>query len=217
MGYMLFIRRFFLLFLTFSWIVTPLYANADEEVENKIYVTESDSKLNAVIEGAGNTTIRLKPKEQVLWKDASGYLGAALSSDRFYVVSTTSGAWKEFRLKPQEAEGATASLSPFIAVLATNDRAVCYNISMNSFFEIRLPVRSELVAVKAGKHVAVVATTDKLFGIRKSSSSFTDARLKVGERVSEIDVTANKVVVRTSDRLLSFVADDTEWSEYKLK
>ncbi|PVV20966.1 MAG: hypothetical protein B6D78_02225, partial [gamma proteobacterium symbiont of Ctena orbiculata] len=60
MGYMLFIRRFFLLVLTFIWFVTPLCANADEEVENKIYITESDSKLNAVIEGAGNTTIRLK-------------------------------------------------------------------------------------------------------------------------------------------------------------
>jgi hypothetical protein len=204
-------------FAIFLILLTPPVSSvADEVIEDKIYITESDSELNAVIEGTRNTTARLGPKEDVLWKDSIGYLGVVLTNDHFYVVSTTSDSWKAFRLKPEEAESAKVSLSSNIAILATGDRAVCYNISMNNFFEIRLPVRTALIAAEAGKHVAVVATTGKLFGIRKGSSSFTDIRLGVGEVVRDVDITDNKVVVRTSDRLLSFVADDTAWMEYRL-
>jgi hypothetical protein len=197
-------------------LLPPLTSSADEEVQDKIFISELNGELNAVIDGAKNSTTRLGPKEGVLWEDSSGYLGAVLTNDRFYVVSTTSGTWKEFPLKSQEAEQAKVSLSPYIALLATDDRAICYNISTHSYFETKLPVGAELIAVEAGRYIAVVVTTDKLLGIRKGSSSFTEMRLGIDEAVENVDVTSNKVVVRTSDRLLSLVADDTKWTEYKL-
>ncbi|MES9969053.1 MAG: hypothetical protein ABW092_03405 [Candidatus Thiodiazotropha sp.] len=205
------------LLITLLFLLLPaISANADELIEDKIYITESEGKLNAVIEGASSTTARLGPNETVLKVAADGYLGAVLTDDRFYVVSTASDAWKEFRLKPQETEDAILSVSPYIALLATADRAIGYNISTHNFFDARLPIREELITAQAGRYVAVVATTSKLFGIRKGSSSFAEMRLGVREVIEDIDVTANKVVVRTSDRLLSFVADDPAWSEYRL-
>ncbi|WP_316365561.1 hypothetical protein [Candidatus Thiodiazotropha sp. CDECU1] len=209
-------QPFALLIVSLVLLAAVLSSNADETIEDKIYISESESKLNAVIEGANSTSIRLRPKESVLKADSNGHLGAVLTNDRFYVVSTTSGSWKEFRLKPEEAEVATLSLSPYIALLATGDRAIGYNISTNSYFETRLPIREELIAAESGRYVAVVATTGKLFGIRKGSSSFTEIRIGVREIVEDIEVTANKVVVRTSDRLLSFVADDPMWTEHRL-
>jgi hypothetical protein len=197
-------------------LAPPLSSNADQEVQDKIYISELNGQLNAVIDGAKNSTTRLGPKEGVLWEDSSGYLGAVLTNDRFHVVSTTSGSWKEFHLKSEEAEQAKVSLSPYIALLVTGDRAVCYNISTHNFFETKLPIGAELIAAEAGRYIAVVVTTDKLFGIRKGSSSFTEMRLGIDESVEDVDVTSNKVVVRTSSRLLSLVADDTEWTEFKL-
>jgi hypothetical protein len=208
-------QRFFISIALLILFAPPVTSNADEEIEDKIYITESDSKLNAVIEGATTTTVKLRPKESVLWEDSSGYLGAVLTNNRFYVVSTTSGSWKAFPLKPKEADKVKVSLSPYIALLVTDDRAVCYNISTNGFFEIRLPIRTELVAVQADKYIAVVVTSGQLIGIRKGSSSFTDVRLGSGEVVEDVDVTSSKVVVRTSDRLLSLVADDSAWMEYR--
>jgi hypothetical protein len=206
-----------LLIIILIQLASPLSSVADEGIEDKIHITGSHNQLNAVIDDARNITTRLRRKERVLWEDSNGYLAAVLTNDRFYVVSTTSGSWKEFHLKSEEAESAIVTLSPFIAVLATGDRAVGYNISMNSFFETRLPIHNELITAEAGKHVAVVVTTGKLFGIRKSASSFTEMRLGISEVVEDVDVTSNKVVVRTSDRLLSFVADDPAWTEYTLK
>lgn len=209
-------QRLALLIAFLILLYLPVSSSAEEEIEDRIYITESNSKLNAVIGSATNLTVRLRPKESVLWQDSVGYLAAVLTNSRLFVVSTTSGSWKEFRLKPKEADNAKVSLSPYIALLTTTDRAVCYDISTNGFFETRIPVRTELIAAEADRYIAVVVTTGKLIGIRKGASSFTDVRLGSGEVVEDVDVTASKVVVRTSDRLLSLVADDSEWMEHKL-
>ena len=173
-------------------IVFPVPANAGDDIENKIYIAESDGKITAVISGVKSNTFRLKPKEKVLWSDSSGYLGAVLTDDSFYVISVSSGRWKNIRLSSHEMESPTASLSPFIALLATDDRAIGYNILSNSFYEIQLPLRDEIIAVKSANNVAVVVMSGKLLGIKSKSSSFVEARLMIGETVEDVDVTENK-------------------------
>lgn len=194
----------------------PIPSNAEDNIEDLIYIAESASKITAIISGVKSSALRLKPNEKVLWSDSSGYLGAVLTDQGFYVISVSSSTWKRILLSSNETETAIASLSPFIALLATDDRAIGYNIASNSFYETRLPLRDTRIAVASGENVAVLVMSSKIFGIKTKSSSFTEARLKTGEIVEDVNVTENKVTVRTSDRLLTFVSTGSMWNVTRL-
>ena len=54
-----------------------------------------------------------------------------------------------------------ASLSPYIALLVTKDRAVGFDATSNRFIETKLPIHDELITAKAEKYVAVVITSSR--------------------------------------------------------
>lgn len=209
-------RKELALIVFFIGIGLPIFSNAEDDIEDLIYIAQSGAKITAVISGVKSSTLRLKPKEEVLWSDSSGNLGAVLTDHSFYVISVSSGSWIRIRLSSDEAETATVSLSPFIVLLATDNRAIGYNISSNSFFETRLPIREIRNTVESGKNVAVLVLSGKIYGIKANSSSFTEVRLKIGEIVEDVLVTENKVTVRTTDRLLTFVSKGSKWNVTRL-
>ena len=192
-------------------IAIPIFSIAEEDIEDLIYIAKSDRKVTAVISGIHSSTIRLLPKEEVLWMDSVGKLGAMLTDHGFYIISDTSGSWRKFRLSSEESKAAIVTLSPLMALLATEDRAIGYNMLSNEFYETRLPLRDTIVALKSGENVAVLVMSSKVFGIKAKSSSFTEARLKIGETVEDVQVTKNKATVRTSNRLLTFISTDSMW------
>lgn len=204
------------LIIFFTGFGYPIYSNAEDVIEDLIYIAESGSKITAIISGVKSSTLRLKSKEKVLWSGSSGYLGAVLTDQGFYVISVSSSTWKNIRLSSNETETAIATLSPFIALLATDDRAIGYNISSNSFYETRLPLRDTRISIASDKNVAVLVMSGKIFGIKAKSSSFTEVRLKIGELVEDVHVTENKVTVRTSKRLLTFVSTGSRWNVTRL-
>ena len=192
-------------------------SNAEEEIEDLIDIAESKNKVVAIIEGQRSVSVNLRQKEKVLWSDSSGNLGAFLTDSRFFVISTSSGAWQVLRLKLDESEEAVASLSPFMALLVTGDRAIGYSASTDRYTETRLPLYDELIAAESGRYVAVAITSNRVYGLGVKSSSFTEIRLRIKETVEEVKVTSSKVTVHTSDRLLSFVANGSTWKEHRLK
>ncbi len=199
-----------------SILASTICSYAEEEIEDLIYIAESNGKIIAIIEGKKTVSFDLRSKEKVLWSGSSGYLGAFLTNYRFFVISTSSGGWKALHLKSNEPEKAIASLSPFIALLATEDRAIGYDASSNQFIETRLPLDDELIVTEIEKHVAVVITSSRAFCLAAKSSSFTEVRLRIRETVEEVKVTSSKATVRTSDRLLTFEASGSTWHEYRL-
>lgn len=191
-------------------------SHAEEEIEDLIDIAESNGKIIAIIEGDKTVSLDLRSKEKVLWSGSNGYLGAFLTNYRFFVISTSSDAWQVLHLRSDEPEKAIVSLSPYLALLATDDRAIGYDASSNQFIETQLPIHDELLVAETGKHVAVVITSSRGFGLAAKSSSFTEVRLRIRETIEEVKVTSSKATVRTSDRLLTFKESGSTWHEHKL-
>jgi hypothetical protein len=186
-------------------LVPAICSYAEEEIEDLIDIFESNSKIIAIIEGKKTISFGLRQNEKVLWSGSNGYLGAFLTNDRFFVISTSSGAWQVLPLKLDEPEKAIASLSPYIALLVTGDRAIVFVAASNRFVEKQLPIYDELFVVEAEKYIAVAET-----------STFTEIHLRPRETLEAIKITSSKATVRTSDRLLTFEAKGSAWHEYRL-
>ena len=209
-------RKTFTVLIGLSILAFTMCSYAEEEIEDLVDITESNSKIIAIIEGRKTISFDLRPNEKVLRSGSNGYLGAFLTNDRFFVISTSSGAWKILPLKSDEPEKANVSLSPYIVLLVTGDRATCYDASSNRFVETQLPLYDELLAAEAEKYVAVVITSSRAFGFSAEKTTFTEVRLRIRETIESIKITASKATIRTSDRLLTFEASGSTWNEHRL-
>ena len=158
-------RRILNILICLSILASTASSYAEEEIENLIDIFQSNSKIIAIIEGKKTITFDLRPKENVLWSESNGYLGAFLTNLHFLVISTSSSSWQAVPLRLEESEKGIASLSPYIALLATGDRAIGFGAASNRFIETRLPIHDELLTAKAEKYVAVVITSSRAFGL----------------------------------------------------
>jgi hypothetical protein len=210
-------RKTLITLILFIILAYTISSNAEEGIEDLIDIAVSKSKVIAVINGEQSIPVTLRQNEKVLWSDSSGNLGAFLTDSRFFVISTTSGTWHGLRLNIDEPEKAIASLSPFMVLLVTGERAIGYSALTDKFVKKRLPLFEELIAAETGRYVAVVITSSRALGLGVKSSSFIEVRIRIKETVEEIKATFSKVTVRTSDRLLSFVADSFTWKEHRIK
>lgn len=199
-----------------SILASTISSYAGEEIEDLIDIAESKSKIIAIIEGKKTISFELRPKEKVLWSGSKGYLGAFLTDQRFFVISTSSTAWQVLPLRINEPEKGVASLSPYIALLVTGDRAIGFDAASNRFIETQLPIHDELLAAEAEKYVAVVITSSRAFGLAKETSAFSEIHLRVRESIEAIKITSSKATVRTSDRLLTFEVTGSTWNEHRL-
>jgi DNA-directed RNA polymerase subunit K/omega len=199
-----------------SILVSVICSYAEEEIEDLIDIFESNSKIIAIIEGKKTITFDLRLKEKVLWSDSNGYLGAFLTNEHFFVISTSSDAWQALPLRLDESKKGVAFLSPYIALLVTGDRAIGFDAASNRFIETQLPIHDELLTAKAEKYVAVVITSSRAFGLAAKASAFTEIHLRVRETIKAIKITSSKATVRTSDRLLTFEASGSTWNEHRL-
>jgi hypothetical protein len=209
-------RKILTILICLSILAPTISSYAEEEIEDLIDTFESNSKITAIIEGRKTITNNLRPNEKVLWSDSRGYLGAFLTNKHFFVISTSSGAWQALPLGIDESEKGVASLSPYIALLVTGDRAIGFDAASNRFIETRLPIHDELLTAKVEKYVAVVITSSRAFGLATKSSAFNEIHLRVRETIEAIKTTSSKATIRTSDRLLTFEVSGSTWREHRL-
>ena len=208
-------RKTLTILIWLSILASTICSYAEEIIEDLVDIAESNSKIIAVIEGRKTVTFDLRPKEKVLWSGSKGYLGAFLTNDRFFVISTSSGTWQVLPLNLDESEKGVVSLSPYIALLVTGDRAVGFDAASNRFIETRLPIHDELFAAEAERYVAVVITSSRAFGLAAETSAFKEIFLGIRETIESIKITSSKATVRTSDRLLTFEAKSSKWREHR--
>ena len=187
----------------------------EEEIEDLIDIAESKGKIIAIIKGQKTITFDLRPNEKVVWSGSKGYLGVFLTDQHFFVISTSLNAWQALPLRLDESGKGVASLSGYIALLVTKDRAVGFDATSNRFIETQLPLQDELVAAEVERYVAVVITSSRAFGLAAESSAFTEIFLGGGETIEKIKLTYSKATVRTSDRLLTFEASGLPWKELR--
>ena len=199
-----------------SMLASTIPSYAGKEIEDLIDIAESKGKIIAIIKGRKTISVNLRRNEKVLWSDSNGYLGAFLTNLRFFVISTSSSAWQALPLRLDESEKGVASLSPYIALLVTGERAIGFDAASNRFIETQLPIHDELLAAEVEKYVAVVITSSRAFGLAAETSAFTEIPLRVRETIEAIKITASKATIRTSDRLLTFEATGSTWNEHRL-
>jgi hypothetical protein len=152
----------------------------------------------------------------VLWSGSRGYLGAFLTDQHFFVISTSLSAWRALPLRLDESGKGVASLSEYMALLVTKDRAVGFDATSNRFIETLLPIQDEILAAEVERYIAVVITSSRAFGLAAESTAFTEIKLRMNESIEEIKLTYSKATVRTSDRLLTFETKGSTWNEYRL-
>jgi hypothetical protein len=198
--------------LIFGFTISPY---AEEEIEDLIDIAESKGKIIAIIEGGKTITFDLRPDEEVLWSGSRGYLGVFLTDQHFFVISTSLSAWRALPLRLDESGKGVASLSPYIALLVTKNRAVGFDATSNRFVETLLPIHDELLAAEVERYVAVVITSSRAFGLAAESSAFTQIILGIRETIEDIKLTSSKATVRTSDRLLTFETSGSAWKEHR--
>jgi hypothetical protein len=206
----------FVVLASLSLLVSAICSYAEEDQEDLIDIFESNRKIIAVIEGKKTSTLNLRLKEKVLWHGSNGNIGALLTNHSFYVISISSGPWQSLPLKTHESEKAAASLSPYIALLVTGDRAVVFDAASGRFVETPLPIKDEPVSVKVEKYVAVVITSGRAFGFAAETSAFAEIPLRVRETVAAVKITSGKAVIHTSERLLTFESSGSGWHEHRL-
>ena len=209
-------RKFLISIICLSIFASTISSYAEEEIEDLIDIAESKSKIIAIIEGRKTITFDLRPNEKVLWSGSKGYLGAFLTDQHFFVISTSLNAWQALPLRLDESGKGVASLSPYIALLVTRDRAIGFDATSNRFIETQLPIHDELLAAETERYVAVVITSSRAFGLAAESSAFTEITLRKRETIEEIKLTFSKATVRTSDRLLTFEATASTSKEHSL-
>ena len=209
-------RKFLISIICLFIFASTIASYAEDEIEDLIDIAESKGKIIAIIEGRKTVTFDLRPNEKVLWNGSRGHLGAFLTDQHFFVISTSLNAWQALPLRLDESGKGVASLSAYIALLATKDRAVGFDATSNRFIETQLPLQDELITAEAGRYVAVVITSSRAFGLATESSAFTEIFLQGGETIEEIKLTYRKATVRTSDRLLTFEASGLTWKELRL-
>ena len=199
-----------------SILASTIPSYAEEEIEDLIDIAESKSKIIAIIKGRKTISINLRTNEKVLWSDSNGYLGAFLTNLHFFVISTSLDAWQALPLRIDESEKGVVSLSPYIALLVTGDRAIGFDAASNRFIKTQLRIHDELLAAKAEKYVAVVITSNLAFGLATKTLAFVEIPFRVRETIEAVKITSSKVTVRTSDRLLTFEASGSTWNEHRL-
>ena len=200
-------------------LTTLLYAipsHSKEDIEDLVYIEQADRKIIAIRDGIPTTPFELRSKEEVLWLDSEGYIGALLTNERFIAISLSSSGWLETSLRSKEAYDGSPILSPTLALLVTKERVIRFDAISHRFIEQSLRLDEEFVAAEANDYVAVVISSRRALGLASGDSSFREIRFRTSETFQSLKTTPQVVTVRTSWRILTFGASSPSWSEVRL-
>lgn len=200
-------------------LATLLYAipsNSKDDIEDLVDIEQADRKIIAIRDGIQATPFELRSKEEVLWLDSDGYIGALLTNERFIAISLSSSGWIEKPLRSKEAYDGSPILSPTLALLVTKERVIGFDAISHRFIEQSLRLDEEFVAAEANDYVAAVISSRRALGLASGGSAFSEIRFRISETFQSIRTKSQVITVRTSWRILTFGASSPSWSEVRL-
>jgi hypothetical protein len=213
-----------------AWLVALALALAASPVEGQrrrapgetpfadvLQVIQLERELVAVDGLAGaETRVDLERGERVLWTDARGRVGVAVTDRRLLAVATRSGAWQSTRFRRGELPPDGVLLGEEVAVAVTGKRALGFDGGSGNLVERSLGPRERIIAADASGAVGLVVTDRRALGVSPFAGGFFPIALNVGESVEAVAATGNVATVRTSRRLLTFQAGGGVWVEVNL-
>jgi hypothetical protein len=192
-------------------------APGETPIADVLQLIQLDRELVAV-DGLAGADIRvdLELGERVLWTEARGRVGIAVTDRRLLAVATRSGAWQATRFRRGEALPEGAFVGEQVAVVVTSKRALGFDGGSGNLVERSLGPRERVIAADASGAVGLVVTDRRALGVSPFAGGFFTTALRVGESIEAVAATGNVATVRTSRRLLTFQAAGGIWVELDL-
>ena len=163
--------------------------------------------------GGGQTTLRLRIGENVLWTGARGKVGVGLTDQRMLAVTTRSAAWQQAQYLRTERPLTSALLGDRVALMITARRAIGFDGGSGNLVETTLGLRERVLATRIGENVAVVVTDRRAFGVSPFAGGFFEISVLLNERLESVKADSNFATVTTDRRVLIFRAPSGSWEE----
>ena len=194
---------------------TPAAAQLGETpLSDVLQVMVIDRELIAIdAVGGGQTTLRLRIGENVLWTGARGKVGVGLTDQRMLAVTTQSAAWQQLAYQRTERPLTSALLGDRVALMITARRAVGFDGGSGNLVETTLGLRESVLATRVGENVAVVVTDRRAFGVSPFAGGFFEISVLLNERLESVNADSNLATVTTDRRVLIFRAPSGSWEE----
>ncbi len=183
-----------------------------------LQVTVLDHELLAIdSEGGGETPERLELGERVLWTDARGRVGVAVTDRRMLAVATTSGSWQSVRYLSGETPPEEALIGDSVVLVLTAKRALGFDAENGVLREVRKDPQESWGKRAVGTNVAVVLSSRRALALAVGTGGFFAQKLRLDEPIESIDAFANHLTIRTPIRLLIFRGPTASWSERRTR
>jgi hypothetical protein len=166
--------------------------------------------------GGGQTRLRLRLEERLLWTGSRGKVGVALTDQRALAVATGSAAWQELGWRRRERPPQGALLGDRVALLATGERAIGFDGESGNLVTVELGPGELVLDARAGANAAVLVTDRRALGLSPSRGGFFAAKLGAQEQLASVTAGANLATVTTDRRLLIFRSPTGSWEERRL-
>ena len=202
--------------VTLATLLYPIPSNSKDVIEDSVDIVQVGRKIFASRDGIQTAPFELRSKEEVLWLDSDGYIGALLTNERFIAISLSSPGWLETPLRSEEAYYGSPILSPTLALLVTKERVIGFDAISPRFIEQSLRLDEEFVSAEANDYVAAVISSRRALGLASGGSGFSEIRFRISEIFQSISTKSQVITVRTSSRILTFSASSPSWSEVRL-
>jgi len=202
--------------VTLATLSYAIPSNSKDVIEDSVDIEQVGGKIFASRNGIQTTPFELRSKEEVLWLDSDGYLGALLTNERFIAISLSSPGWLETPLRLKEAYDGSPMLSPTLALLVTKERVIGFDAISPRFIEESLRLDEGVVAAEVNDYVAAVISSRRALGLASGGSGFSEIRFRTSEIFQSIRTKSQVITVRTSSRILTFSASSPFWSEVRL-
>jgi len=187
---------------------------SEVELEDVVAIEMFERDLFAYdLLGTGRSSVRLEIGEELLWSEARGRIGMALTDRRILASSPGSEGWQEIRYQIHETVSNQALMGKRVAMVVTDRRALGYDGNRGRWNVASFGPQERVNDARVGDATAVVLTNRNAYGLSPDAGGFFEMKLSVQERINSLRVRSNSATVSTSRRLLIFRAPSGVWTE----
>lgn len=187
--------------------------------EEEIAIHAANGEIVAVRGGDAVHREKLGLREEILWKDTRGHVGAVLTDRRLWVVSGSHPGWRYRTLGMEEARavsGQEVMISDFLVMAVMPGRIVFYDGLAGAWAKTDLPLHDTMEKAVLDNFVGAVITGKRAYGVAARRGCFVEERFLKDERLLSATSLSRSITVRTTRRLLVFRTHSPFWDAVRL-
>jgi hypothetical protein len=168
------------------------------------------------VDGTRVRSLRLAPREKLLWIATADRLAVAVTDDRIIAITTH---WKEWQTRDfgvHESRPVVAEAGDDFVLVVTDDRIIAVSDHGGSFVEKQLGAYETIEDVMVGEQVGLILTDRRAIGFSGRLASLIEERVGIHENLFRARTSFDFATVATSKRLLVFDAPTGGWQARKL-